>query len=408
MPRTLPADSFSLVTPEALANPYPVYDRLRREDPVHWSDELRCWVLTRYDDVVAALRDPRLSSDRIAPFARVQLQGMDLGMVADYLRILDRTMLMRDVPHHARLRRMASECFTRSALDAWRPLVQTVVDRLLDRVAASGRMDLVADLAQPLPATVMAAMFGIPDEHEVAFQQWSDHVAQFFGGSFGDIEQDARRANHAIAELEQLFQRLIAERRTSPAQDLISLLIDSQEHGRLDADELTAQCILISVAGHVTTIDQLGNAVSTLLAVPERWQTLVRQPDLLPAAVEETLRHNTSVPFIHRLARADLDLGGKRIESGHVVFLGLAAANHDPEHFAAPERFDMTRQPNKHLAFGIGPHLCLGAELSRRELEIALHSLLRRMPGLRLADQPAELRCENLMFRGHKSLPLVF
>jgi cytochrome P450 PksS len=265
-------------------------------------------------------------------------------------------------------------------------------------------MDLVADFAQPLPAAVMAAMFGIPKQEEEAFQRWSDDIARFFGGTFGDIDQDARKANAAIVDLERLFRRLIEERRRAPEHDLMSLLIVSQEQGRLEADELTAQCILISVAGHVTTIDQLGNGVNTLLAHQDQWQKLRAQPELLPSAVEEILRHSSSVPFIHRIAREPLTIGSKRIEVGQVVFLGLAAANHDPAHFPEPERFDITRQPNKHIAFGVGPHLCLGAALSRRELEIGLASLLRRMPSLRFAEQPAELRCESLMFRGFKSL----
>jgi cytochrome P450 PksS len=369
---------------------------------------LQVWILTRYEDAATALRDPRLSSDRIEQFATNQLRGLDLNILADYLRIVNRMMLMKDIPHHARLRKMASESFTRNALERWRPAVQKVVDDLLDRVQARGRMDLVADLAQPLPATVMAEMFGIPEQDREDFQRWSDDTARFFGGSFGNVEEDARRANQAAVNLEKLFLNLIAERRRAPGQDLMSLLIANQEQGRLDAEELTAQCILIAVAGHVTTIDQLGNGVHTLLTHPDQSEKLRAQPELLASAVEEILRYDTSVPFIHRIAREDVEMGGKRIAKGQVVFIGLAAANRDPEQFAEPERFDITRQPNKHIAFGVAHHLCLGAELSRRELEIGLMTLARRMPRLRLAEQPPELRYESLMFRGFKSLPLVF
>jgi pimeloyl-[acyl-carrier protein] synthase len=400
--------AYNLLTPEALANPYPVYERLRHEDPVHWSEMLQVWMLTRYDDVVAVLHDPRVSADRMEQFATHQLRGLDLRIVADYLRVANRGMLMKDIPLHARLRRIASESFTKSALDIWRPIVQKVAEELLDRVQTMGRMDLVADFAQPLPAIVMAEMFGIAPEDRESFQHWSDDIAKFFGGTFGNIEEDAHRANDAVVKLEQHFLKLIALHRQTPGHDLMSHLIATQEQGRLDAEELTAQCMLILVAGHVTTIDQIGNGVHTLLKHPHELQKLREQPELIHAAVEEILRFDSSVPFIHRIAREDLEIRGYRIAKGQVVFLGLASANHDPEQFSKPEQFNITRQPNKHLAFGVGPHLCLGAELARRELGLGLATLFRRYPGLRFADHPPELRCDSLMLRGFKSMPLAF
>jgi cytochrome P450 PksS len=317
-------------------------------------------------------------------------------------------MLMKDSSLHARLRRIASASFTKSALDAWQPIVQKVVDELLDRVQAMGQMDLVTDFAQPLPAIVIAEMFGIAPEDRGSFQHWSDDIAKFFGGTFGNIEEDGHRANDAIVKLEQHFLNLIALRRQTPGNDLMSHLITHQEQGRLDAEELTAQCVLILVAGHITMIDQLCNGVYTLLKHPDQLQKLHEQPELIKLAVEEILRFNSSVPFIHRIVRKNLEIRGRLIAKGQVVFLGLASANHDPEQFSEPERFDITRQPNKHIAFSVGPHVCLGAELARRELSLGLATLFRRYPELRFTEQPPELRCDSLMFRGFKSVPLIF
>jgi cytochrome P450 PksS len=407
---TTPAElqAYNLLTPEARLNPYPVYDLLRKEDPVHWSESLQVWILTRYDDVMAALRHPALSSDRLKQFAAHQLQGLNLSLVSDFLRVANRMMIIKDVPEHTRLRRMASESFTKSALDVWRPIVQKVVDELLIQIEAKGHMDLVTDFAQPLPALVIAEMFGIAREDRDNFQRWSDDISKFWGGSFGNIEEDGRRANEAMVKLEQHFLTLIAKCRQEPSHDLMSHLIGNQEEGRLDAEELTAQCVLILVAGHVTTIDQISNGVYALLQHPDQWNALRDNPSLISSAVEEILRYDSSVPFIHRVAKENVEIRGQQIAKGQVVFIGLAAANRDPEQFPDPHRLDIARQPNKHVAFAVGPHLCLGAELARRELALGLLGLARRFPALRFRTTPPERRYDSLMFRGFKSMPLTF
>jgi cytochrome P450 PksS len=254
----------------------------------------------------------------------------------------------------------------------------------------------------------MAEMFGIPAQDREHFQRWSDDTARFFGGTFGDIAEDACRANNGARHLEDYFLQLMSLRRREPGSDLMTLLLGNQEQGRWDAHELSAQCVLILAAGHVTTIDQIGNGVHALLTHPDQLRRLRARPALIHAAVEEVLRYASSVPFIHRVAREDLEMRGQRIAQGQVVFLGLASANHDPAHFPDPDVFDITRTPTRHLAFGHGAHLCLGAELARRELEIGLRTLFDRFPGLQFAARPPELRHESLMFRGFKSMPLVF
>jgi cytochrome P450 PksS len=353
-------EAYNLVSPEALADPYPVYDQLRLESPLYWSEGLRAWSLSCYDDVVAALHDSRLSSERIQQFATHQLQDLDVSIVADFLRITSRMMALQDMPQHTRLRKMASESFTRRALEAFRPAVQQVVDVLVDRVQPQHRMDLVADFAQPLPAMVIAEMFGIPHEDREPFQRWADDVIRFFGGTFGNVEEDARQANEGALNLERNFLHLMAQRRCEPGHDLMTLLLTHQEQDLWDEQDLSAQCVMILVGGYVTTIDQLCNGVRALLKHQDQLQKLREQPELIHSAVEEVLRYDTSVPFIHRIAREDLVLRGQHIAKGQFVFLGLASANHDPEQFSNSERFDITRTPNKHVAFGHGPHMCLG------------------------------------------------
>ena len=267
-------EAYNLVSPEALANPHPIYDELRRESPVHWSEELRAWILSRYDDVMAALHDPRLSSDRIQQFATHQLRDLDVSIVADFLRIVQRMIALQDMPQHTRLRKMASESFTRRALEDFRPAVQQVADVLLDRVQPYQRMDLVTDVAQPLPATVIAEMFGIPSDDREHFQRWADDVIRFFGGPFGNVEEDARRANAGAVNLECYFLHLMAQCRCEPGHDLMSLLLTHQEQGLWDEQDLSAQCVMILVGGHVTTIDQLCNGAHALLKHPDQLQKL--------------------------------------------------------------------------------------------------------------------------------------
>jgi cytochrome P450 len=405
---TSQVEAYNLVSPEALAHPYPIYDALRRDSPVHWSEGLWAWILSCYEDVITALHDSRLSSDLIQQFATHQIWDVDVSIVADFLRIARRMMALQDVPQHTRLRKMASESFTRRALEAFRPAVHQVANVLLDRVQPCHRMDLVMDFAQPLPAMVIAEMFGIPPEDREPFQRCADDVIRFFGGAFGNVAEDARRANEGAVNLERYFLHLMAQRRREPGHDVMSLLLTQQEQGLWDEEDLSAQCVMILVGGYVTTIDQLCNGVHALLTHPDQLQKLRAQPQLLPSAVEEVLRYDTSVPFIHRIAREDMVIRGQRIAKGQFVFLGLASANHDPEQFADPQRFDITRVPNKPVVFGHGPHMCLGGELARRELEIGFGTLFQRLPRVQLAAQPAELRCEGLMFRGFKSMPLVF
>lgn len=400
---------FPLTDPRVLSDLHPLLHQMRADDPVHWSDELQSWVLTRYDDVCAAFREPRLSNQRMDLIVRFQLRNSDPAIAKDFERMGFQQMLFRDGSEHHRLRVLGNRGFTPSMLERCRGMVQRIVDDLLEQVAEKGEMDVAIDLTQPLPALVIAEMFGIPAADRHLFQQWSDAAARFFGGTLGDPARDGRAANDAILGLEKYFLTLLEERRRQPGEDLMSLLLAGQAEGKLSAEEVCAQCILILVAGHVTTIDQMANAIHAFLTNPDQRDLLRERPELLPSAVEEVLRYDPAVPFIHRIAMGDLEIRGRTIRQGQVVYLGIAAANRDPAAFSHPDRFDIARTDNKHVAFAAGPHVCLGAGLARRELEIGLSTIFTRLPRLQLHPaKAAHRRCESLVFRGFHTLPVVF
>jgi cytochrome P450 PksS len=400
---------YPLTDPAFLEDPYPVYHRMRQQDAVHWSDALGHWVLTRYDDVLAATRHPALSNATSEVFVRAQLRGSDPALAADYARVTTGMMLMKDGPDHRRLRVLGNHAFTPSALQRWQAVIERVVDDLLDAAQPRGRMDLIADLAAPLPAIVIAELFGIPPEDRETFHTWSMAAARFLGDAVGDPEEAARAANEAIVQEERYFRDLLKERRRRPGDDLVSLLLEGQAEGRLTAEEVCAQCILLLSAGHITTMDQLGNTVLALLKDPKQMCRLRDEPGLVPSATEEGLRYDGTVQLIQRIAREDLTLRGQTIHTGDLVYLALGAANRDPEVFPEPDRFDVGREDNRHLAFGAGTHVCLGMTLARRELEVALGRLVRRMRRLRFDEErPIPRRSDSLVFRGLESLPVRF
>jgi cytochrome P450 len=402
-------EMYALTEPAFLEDPYPVYRRMRRRDPVHWSDAPGAWVLTRYDDVMSAIRHPSLSSATTEVAVRAKLHGGDPALVADYARVNKGMMLMRDGQDHHRLRVLGNRAFSPSALQRWQSVIERVVDDLLDAVAPRGRMDVIGDLAGPLPAIVIAELFGIPPEDREAFHGRSMAAARFFGTPVGDLEEAARAANQATVDQECYFLNLLEDRLRRPGDDLMSLLLEGQADGRLTAEEVCSQCILLLSAGHTTTMDQLGNTTLALLRNPEQMEQLCDDPGLARSATEEGLRYDGAVQFLQRIAREDLVLRGKRIREGELVYLSLGAANRDPEVFVEPDQFQVDRADNRHVAFGAGPHVCLGMTLARRELEVSLGRLMRRMPRLRFDEErPVRRRADSLVFRGLESLPVRF
>ena len=392
---------FNPLLPEFHANPYPFYRALREEDPVHESP-LGFWVCTRYDDAVMVLRDPRFGREGMA-----DLLESRLGIARDASHTRD--MLFRDPPDHTRLRGLVSRAFTPRVVDVMRPHIQEIVDGLLDRVEGAGAMDVIEDLAYPLPVTVICELLGVPTADQDVFKGWSNDIARSLDAAIlpagSDVLARGREARLAITDY---FRSLIATRRKDPRPDLLSALIAAEEEGnKLSEGELVSTCILLLVAGHETTVNLIGNGLLALLQHPEQLRALRDDPALIQTGVEELLRFDGPVQRTGRMTTADVEIGGKHIPKGSVVVSVIGAANRDPKHFSDPDRLDVSRKENRHIAFGFGIHFCLGAPLARIEGQIAIGALVRRMPGLTLVSDTPEWR-ESSVLRGLKTLPVTF
>jgi cytochrome P450 len=394
-----------LFGPEMLADPYPVYHRLRADHPVCWVPALDAWVVTTYEAVSAALRNPRLSSDRFGRVKqRLAAKGLDT-LVDDRVKSLIHT----DPPDHTRLRGLVNKAFTPRAVDAMAGRIQRLVDELLDAVQSQGRMDVIRDLAYPLPVVVIAEMLGVPPEDRDQFKHWSDEMAVVLGGDVTALPEAAlRRAVAARAEVGDYFRAVVARRRASPGDDLLTALVRAEEGGgRLTEDELYSTAVLLLIAGHETTTNLIGNGLLAVLRHPDQQRRVWADEALVAPAVEEMLRYDSPVQLTTRLVKEDLEMHGTRIARGQWVYLALAAANRDPAQFPDPDRFDPGRSDNRHLAFGAGSHFCLGAPLARLEAQVALRTIRDRFPGLRLGAETFEYR-NNFNLRGLKALPVAF
>jgi hypothetical protein len=393
-------DLFDPLSPAFHADPYPFYRHLRETDPVHLS-ALGLWILTRYEDCVTSLRDPRFGRDGFEAILSAQY-----GEESETGR-LPRSMLFRDPPDHTRLRSLVNRTFTPRVIEGMRGQIQGVVDGLLDRVQASGRMDVIADLAYPLPVTVICDMLGVPVGDHEQIKEWSSDIIRSLDAigipSDPSIVERGRIGRRGIADY---FRALLPERRRHPRADLLSALIAVEERGdRLTEGELLATCVLLFIAGHETTVNLIGNGLLSLLRHPAEIARLRREPALIGSAVEELLRYDSPVQRTARITNADVEVGGKTIPRGAFVVTAIGAANRDPAQFPDPDRLDIGRADNRHIAFGFGIHFCLGAPLARVEGQLALGTLLRRAPRLRLADEALEWR-ESSTLRGLKALPV--
>lgn len=392
--------------PEIHADPYPMYDRLRAEDPVHWNNLMEVWVLTRYDDVVSVLRDSRFSANRRRAQNRF---SQEMAKREEEFGQLGRTqsLLTSDPPDHTRIRRLVSKAFTPRIVEGLRPRIQKIVDELLDAAQKRGHMDVIRDLAYPLPVIVIAEMLGVPPEHRDDFKRWSDEIVATLGGPFVP-PQTLDRARASAQELADYLRGVIAQRRREPREDLISGLVAAEEEGQiLSEHELLATAILLLVAGNETTTNLIGNGMLALLRNPDQWEKLRDDPSLIQTAIEELLRYDGPVQGTGRVAKEELEIDGRAIKKGQVVFTVLGAANHDPAQFEKPNELDITRNPNEHVAFGDGNHFCLGAPLARAEGQIAFRSLLERSPEPRPATDEPQWG-GTFILRGLKSLPITF
>jgi cytochrome P450 len=393
--------SFNPMDPEFLADPYPTYHRLRAEDPVHHSP-LGFWVLTRYEDVAAVLRDARFIKEPLAALVAARFG-------AEVPRGVGLSMLDRDPPDHTRLRSLVSKAFTPRVVEGLRPRIQAIVDELIARAEPAGSMDLIEEFAYPIPVNVICEMMGVPVRDHERFKGWSLDIARGLDSIWlppdSEIPRRSAAARHAISDY---FRELIAQRRSSPRGDLLSALIAAEEAGdKLNEEELLATCILILIAGHETTVNLIGNGVLALLRHPAELSRLRATPGLITSAVEELLRYDGPVQRTARVASADATIGGHTIRQGDMVMPFIGAADRDPAQFRDPDRLDLSRADNRHIAFGWGIHFCLGAPLARVEGQIAIDTLVRRLPRLALVGDSVEYR-QSLTLRGLKTLPVKF
>jgi cytochrome P450 len=391
-----------LAQPSFKANPYPYYARLRKEQPVartqlRWPMRRTAWLVTRYDDVQRVLKDDRLAKDP----TNAGLSGP--GWLPGPLRPMASNMLDLDPPDHTRLRALVQKAFTPRLVEQLRERIQQLTDDLLERAWRNQRLELVSGLALPLPTTVIADLLGIPARDRTQFHRWSARLVSVSGPS------DVLVALPAAWLFMRYVRRLLAWRRANPGDDLLSSLLGVEEAGdQLSLDELLAMVVLLLIAGHETTVNLIGSGTLALLEHPEQLARLRDDPTVVGSAIEELLRFVTPVELAsERYARQDVEIAGTRIARGEMVLAVLGSANRDPLRFADPDRLDVTRSPNPHLAFGHAAHYCLGAPLARLEAQIAIATLVRRLPDLRLAVPSSQLRYKRSLFlRGLERLPL--
>ncbi|MGD9892670.1 MAG: cytochrome P450 [Dehalococcoidia bacterium] len=397
---------FNPFDPDFRVNPYPVYRRLREERPVQQTFPGN-WVLSRYADCAALLRDPRASSDaRNSAEYQALIRDQD-GSGAQGFDLDGRSFLFLDPPDHTRLRGLVSKAFTPRVVERLRPRIQQIVDELLDAAAVKEQMEVIEALAYPLPVQVISEMLGVPREDSEVFKGWSRVLAQGLDPTpTMDPEQQARLIEASTA-FTDYFRALIAKRRRDPADDLLSALIAVEERGdTLSEPELLSTCILILIAGHETTVNLIGNGLLALLRDPEAMSRFRDDPAIEKTAIDELLRYDPPVQLTSRILLDDYEVDGTVIRKGESAVLLLASANRDAAEFEEPDTLNLARANNRHLAFGYGIHYCLGAPLARVEGEIALSTLARRFPRLTLITDSPPYKA-NIVLRGLAELPVM-
>jgi cytochrome P450 len=398
---------FNPFDPRLRSDPYGVYRELREEAPVFWSEAMQLWILTRYDDIYDVLKDHRRFSSERTRATNPLVQQLEGYRLSSGPLGTTPTILSIDPPDHTRMRSLVSKAFTPRQVERVRPHMQEIADGLLDSLPEPGRIDVVADFAVPFPIIVIAEMLGVPASDRTRFKAWSTDIAATLAGPFLPqevLERSVRSSN----ELADYFRAQIARRRTDPRDDLLSALCAVEEQGELlSEDELIATCILLLIAGNETTTNLIGSGMLTLLQHPDGRRRLQADPSLLPGAIEEMLRYEPPAQMTSRIAAEPVEFRGEHFEPGQVVLVALAAANRDPDVFPEPDRFDIRRQPNRHLAFGHGIHYCLGAPLAVVEARIAFESMLRRMPEPEAAFEAPEWG-SSFVLRGLKTLPMTY
>jgi cytochrome P450 len=390
---------------ENLANPFPIYARMRDEDPCHWSPRLKSWILTRYDDVKAVCLDRgQLSSDRLRPFF-ASMPGPEVEKISNIIRYLSLWMVFKDPPDHTRLRKLASKVFHAKSMQGMRPQIEEITQWLLEQLGEREEFDAVSDFAGPLPCLVIMAMLGVDQADLAKVKRMSDDMALFIGSSRVSAEK-YDTAEAATKEMAQFFRDLIAQRKIEPRKDLLTELVFLRDgEDKLTDDETISMCILLLFAGHETTTNHIANGLLSLMQFPYQMDKLRANPSLANAAVEELLRFDGPSGAQVRLVKEPYTVHGKQLEPGQRIFMMLNAANRDPRAYSDPDRLDIERDGVAHLAFGFGLHICLGFPLARTEGQVAFPALLARYAHIELTSEVRPW-INSLVFRGMKELPV--
>lgn len=386
-------------------NPYPTYQALRDAGPIHWSEEFfgGAWLLTRHADVEMVLRDPRFSAQRTG--AWVNDREGARGELADFQRLFARALLFLDAPDHPRIRKVLNAGFRPDVIHKLVPHIEQVITELLDQVEGLDHFDFIEAVARPLPARVIALLLGIENLGQAEFLAWSDDLATFIGAVQPTREQ-ARRAQASLVAMGRYFESLIELKRREPGEDLVSRLVQAEAAGEIQGSaELLAQCAMLLFAGFETTRHLLGSGLQALLAHPLQWHRLQQEPALLPGAVRELLRFDSPVQYTGRRVSTDLVLHGQQLRRGELVVPLIGAANRDPARYTQPDTLDITRSEGSSLSFGSGPHVCIGAALTRMEVEMVLGQILQRWPEIQRVDGAPQWM-DKPVYRGLVTLPL--
>jgi cytochrome P450 len=399
-----------LVSDQFLDDPYPLLRQLQNEDPVYWSESIGGWIVTRYDDIVPTFRDVAHFSN-YGRFAKAveYLPPEDRQKLAPFeTHYRQKSLLQSDPPVHTRLRGLMAKPFSATNVEAMRPKIRKIVSDVIDSVETHGKMDVIRDLAYPLPFSVLGTIMGLPDERQTEIKHWADEILLFQGVNRPPVAL-LERSQTALLAMRSFLTELVNQKRRHPADDVISQLVAAEAEGnRLTEQELVYTCITIMGAGHETTTSLIGNGLYTVLSHPEQWRKLRADPSLLNSAIEEMLRYESPVARQPRVIQDDIELGGKKLLKGQVAFQMLNAANRDPAYFTDPDTFNIERQNNKHIAFGMGIHFCLGAGLARTEAQEIFRAILERLPNIKLVSEKADWDRHKPNSRMLHSLPVSF
>ena len=397
-----------LVTREVIADPYTYYGRLREEDPVHWNDEYEVWIITRYDDVVWLIRHHEMFSSALKNDPRPpypEIYESDLELYEYFMQFEAEMVNQHDRPSHLEMRKVVHGYFTPKPMEAWRPLVKSAIKDLLDAAEERGHMDVMRDFAVPLPVLVIAQMMGVPRQERPYIREISEKL--LLGGQGGPGEPDRMRLmRQCIQEIYDYVSPLVDERMANPGDDFISVLAAAEKSGAFTRPQVVANTALLLIAGHETTLNLICNGTLSFIRNPDQWELFKQDPSgMTRAATEECLRYDSPVKSLPRITLQDVEIGGKIIRKDDRVRWVMSSANRDPRKFDQPDKFDITRWPNPHVAFGAGIHHCLGATLARIEGQEAFKALVERFPKFQLETDALEYKLA-LNLRSLESLPV--